>query len=106
MAGSFRLRFMRMLDRRRARSTSLRILPDEVRRVSSLCMPAFMAAVAASEWGDVADMVREAEGDWFRETPVEGEGEACGLAGRVFRSSSHQCQPTISIEKRQAYLEP
>jgi hypothetical protein len=75
-----------MLDRRRARSTSLRILPDEVRRVSSLCMPAFMAAVAARE----ADMVREAEGDWLRDAPFEGEGEACGLAGRVFRSSSHQ----------------
>jgi hypothetical protein len=52
-----------MLDRRRARSTSLRMLPEEVRRVSSLCMPAFIAAVAASECGEVADIVREADGD-------------------------------------------
>lgn len=81
MAGSLRLRFMRMLERRRARSTSRRMLPDEGRRVSSLCMPAFMAAVAASEWGEVA--MRVLEGDWLR-----GEGdEACGdEAGSVFRS--------------------
>jgi hypothetical protein len=70
IAGSFKLRFMRMLDRRRARSTSLRILPEEGRRVSSLWMPAFMAAVAASECGEVA-MVREFVGDWLR-----GEGDA------------------------------
>lgn len=65
------MRFMRMLERRRARSTSRRILPDEGRRVSSLCMPAFMAAVAASECGE-ADM-REAEGEWLRVVPSEGE---------------------------------
>lgn len=49
MAGSLRLRFMRTLERRRARSTSRRMLPDESLRESSLWMPAFMAAVAASE---------------------------------------------------------
>jgi hypothetical protein len=59
-----------MLDRRRARSTSLRMLPEEGRRVSSLWMPAFMAAVAASECGEVA-MVREFVGDSLR-----GEGDA------------------------------
>jgi hypothetical protein len=41
-----------------------------------------MAAVAASEWGEVA-MVREFVGDWLR-----GEGEAWGDAGRVFRSGA------------------
>jgi hypothetical protein len=50
-----------MLDRRRARSTSLRMLPEEGRR-SSFWMPAFIAAVAASECGEAA-MVRDAEGD-------------------------------------------
>ena len=92
-----------MLDRRRARSTSLRILPEEGRRVSSLCMPAFMAAVAAREWGEEADMVREAEGDWFREAPLEGEGE-CGLAGRVFRSA-HISHPPYILQ-RAAYRGP
>lgn len=58
---------MRMLERRRARSTSLRMSPD-VERVSWLCMPALRAAVAASEWGE-----RELEGDWLR-----GGDEACG----------------------------
>ena len=56
---------MRMLDLRRARSTSLRMLPEEGRR-SSFWMPAFIAAVAASECGEAA-MVRDAEGDWLRE---------------------------------------
>lgn len=63
-----RLRFMRMLERRRARSASLRMSPDEGERESWLWMPAFKAAVAASEWGE-----RELEGDWVR-----GEGEAWG----------------------------
>jgi hypothetical protein len=81
MAGSLRFRFMRMLDRRRARSTSRRILPDEERR-SSLCMPAFMAAVAASECGEEeVAMLREAEGDWFREVPLDAAGEARGEGG-------------------------
>ena len=53
---------MRMLDRRRARSTSLRMLPEEGRRCSSFWMPAFIAAVAASECGEAA-IVRDAEGD-------------------------------------------
>ena len=47
-------------------------------------MPAFMAAVAASECGDEADMVRVLEGEWVREVPLEGE--ACGEGGRVLRS--------------------
>jgi hypothetical protein len=57
-----------MLERRRARSTSLRMSPDEGERESWLCMPAFKAAVAASEWGE-----RALDGDWLR-----GEGEAWG----------------------------
>jgi hypothetical protein len=71
-----------MLERRRARSTSRRILPDEGRRVSSCWIPAFMAAVAASECGeDAAAMVREAEGDWLREMSWGGEGDASGEGG-------------------------
>lgn len=77
---------MRTLDRRRWRSTSRRMLPEEGRRESSFWMPAFMAAVAASEWGEVADMVREADGDCVREAPLEVEGEAWGDGGSVFRS--------------------
>lgn len=70
---------MRMLLRRRARSTSRRMLPDEGRRSWSW-MPAFMAAVAASEWGEVA-MARTAVGEWARDVGGErGEG------GRVLRS--------------------
>jgi hypothetical protein len=61
---------MRILDRRRARSTSRRMLPDEERRVSSFWIPAFMAAVAASECGEEAAMLREADG-----------GEASGEGG-------------------------
>lgn len=76
---------MRMLDRRRARSTSLRMLPEEVRRWSSFWMPAFMAAVAASECGEAA-MVRDADGDWLREVPLEAEGDWRGEAGSVFKS--------------------
>lgn len=76
---------MRTLDRRRARSTSLRMLPEEVRRWSSLWIPAFIAAVAASECGEAA-MLRDAEGDWLREVPFEAEGDCRGEAGSVFRS--------------------
>lgn len=43
-----------------------------------------MAAVAASECGEEADMVREAAGDWLREVLLGGE--AWGEGGRVFRS--------------------
>jgi hypothetical protein len=77
-----------MLERRRARSTSRRILPDEGRRVSSCWIPAFMAAVAASECGeDAAAMVREAEGDWLREVLLVGiEGEASGEGGSELMS--------------------
>jgi hypothetical protein len=75
-----------MLERRRARSTSRRMLPDEERRVSSFWMPAFMAAVAASECGEAA-MVREAEGDWLREVLLVGiEGEASGEGGSELMS--------------------
>ena len=76
-----------MLDRRRARSTSLRMLPEEGRRWSSLCMPAFIAAVAANECGEAA-MVRDAEGDWLREVPFEAEGDCSGEGGRVFKSGA------------------
>lgn len=78
-----------MLERRRARSTSLRMLPEEGRRVSSFWMPAFMAAVAASELecGDVA-MLREADGDWLREVSWEAEGDCRGEGGSVFRSGA------------------
>jgi hypothetical protein len=75
-------RFMRTLERRRARSTSRWRLPDEGRR-SSLWMPAFMAAVAASEWAE-AILVREAEGEWLREVPLGGE--ATGECGSELRS--------------------
>jgi hypothetical protein len=78
---------MRMLDRRRARSTSRRILPEDDRRVSSFWMPAFIAAVAASEWGEEA-MLREAEGDWLREVPLEAEGDWMGDGGSVLRSGA------------------
>jgi hypothetical protein len=61
-AGSLRLRFRRMLDLRRARSTSRRMLPEDWRRRSSFWMPAFMVAAAARECGGVCegdcDMVR------------------------------------------------
>ena len=77
---------MRMLDRRRARSTSLRMLPDEDRRVSSFWMPAFIAAVAARECGEEEAMLREAEGDWLREVPLEGDGDASGDGGRELMS--------------------
>lgn len=74
---------MRMLDRRRARSTSRRMLPDEGRRVSSFWMPAFMAAVAASECGDEA-IVRDADGDWLRDVPLEGDWS--GEGGKLLMS--------------------
>jgi hypothetical protein len=74
---------MRMLDRRRARSTSRRILPDEDRRVSSFWIPAFIAAVAARECGEEA-MFREADGDWLREVPLEGD--CSGEGGRLLIS--------------------
>lgn len=74
-----------MLDRRRALSASLRMLPEEVRRWSSFWMPAFIAAVAASECGEAA-MLRDAEGDWFREVPLEADGDCSGEGGRVFKS--------------------
>ena len=48
------MRFIRMLDLRRARSTSLRMEPIDGRR-SSFWMPAFMAAAAASECGAVCE---------------------------------------------------
>lgn len=80
-AGSLRLRCMRTLERRRARSTSRRMLPADGRRESSCWMPAFMAAVAASECGEAA-MARVAEGEWVREVPLA----ACGEGGRVLRS--------------------
>jgi hypothetical protein len=45
-------------------------------------MPAFMAAVAASECGEEeVAMLREAEGDWFREVPLDAAGEARGEGG-------------------------
>lgn len=80
---------MRMLERRRARSTSLRIELDDGRRCSSLCIPAFKAAVAARECGGVweAGGVREdsvlveAMRDW-RGAEVDGEGDG----GSEFRS--------------------
>lgn len=77
-----------MLDRRRARSTSLRMLPDEDRRVSSFWIPAFMAAVAASECGEEDAMVRVAEGDWLREVPLEAEGDASGEGGSELMSGA------------------
>ena len=55
MLGSLRLRFILMLDLRLARSTSLRMLPEDWRRRSSLCIPAFMVAAAASECGGVCE---------------------------------------------------
>jgi hypothetical protein len=76
-----------MLDRRRARSTSRRMLPDEGRRVSSFWMPAFMAAVAANDCGkDAAAIVREAAGDWLRDVSLGGEGEASGDGGSELMS--------------------
>jgi hypothetical protein len=57
------------------------MLPDDERRVSSFWMPAFKAAVAASECGDEEVIVREAEGDWLREVPLVGEGDASGEGG-------------------------
>jgi hypothetical protein len=84
-----RFKFMRMLERRRARSTSRRILPDEERRVSSFWMPAFMAAVAASECGeDAMPEAREAEGDWLRDVPLEAVGDWRGDEGSVLRSGA------------------
>lgn len=79
-----------MLDRRRARSTSRRILPLEGRR-SSFWMPAFMAAAAARECGGVW----EAGGDWerLRAGSLEdamrarlGEADGDGDGGSEFRS--------------------
>jgi hypothetical protein len=78
---------MRMLERRRARSTSRRMLPEEGRRVSSLCMPAFMAAVAARECGEVA-MLRDAEGDWLRDVLFVGDGDASGDGGSELMSGA------------------
>lgn len=78
-----------MLDRRRARSTSRRMLPEEGRRWSSFWMPAFIAAVAASECGEAA-MLRDAEGDWLREVPFEAEGDCSGEGGSVFKSGAMQ----------------
>jgi hypothetical protein len=62
------------------------MLPDEERRVSSFWMPAFMAAVAASECGEGDAMVRVAEGDWLREVSLEAEGEASGDGGSELMS--------------------
>jgi hypothetical protein len=65
------------------------MLPDDGRRVSSFWMPAFMAAVAASECGEDEDavaMVREAEGDWLRDVSLGGEGEASGDGGSELMS--------------------
>jgi hypothetical protein len=61
------------------------MLPDEGRRWSSLWMPAFMAAVAASECGEAA-ILRDAEGDWLREVPLEADGDCSGEGGSVFKS--------------------
>lgn len=44
-----------MLDLRRARSTSLRMLPEDWRLRSSFWMPAFMVAAAARECGGVCE---------------------------------------------------
>jgi hypothetical protein len=88
-----RLMFMRMEDLLRARSTSRRMEPepDEVRRDSSLWMPAFMAAAAASEVGGVC----EVDGEWVRELSCvlldailewTGEAEDEGEGGSELRS--------------------
>lgn len=50
-------------------------------------MPAFIAAVAASECGEAA-MVRDAEGDWLREVPFEAAGDCSGGGGSVFKSGA------------------
>jgi hypothetical protein len=63
------------------------MLPDEDRRVSSFWMPAFMAAVAASECGeDAAAMLREADGDWLRDESLGGDGDASGDGGSELMS--------------------
>jgi hypothetical protein len=85
---------MRMLDRRRARSTSLRMEPEDVRRKSSLWIPAFMAAAAASECGGVCevgdgDMLRAGSAElelmmragWDDEAEGEGEGGSELISG-------------------------
>jgi hypothetical protein len=72
-----------MLDLRRARSTSLRMEPTDGRR-SSFCIPAFMAAAAASECGAVCGT----GGDCARVGEVAvGVVAAEGLeGGRLLRS--------------------
>jgi hypothetical protein len=50
-------------------------------------MPAFIAAVAARECGEVA-IVRDAEGDWLREAPLEAGGDCRGEGGSVFKSGA------------------
>jgi hypothetical protein len=93
--GSLRLRFMRMLERRRAWSTSRLIEPLDPRRDSSFWMPAFRAAAAASECGGVCEMggdcdrVREGSVgvvDAILECTTLGEAEGEGEGGSEFRS--------------------
>ncbi len=36
-------------------------------------------------------MVREAEGDWLREVPLEAEGDCRGEGGSVFKSGAIGC---------------
>ena len=92
-----------MLDRRRARSTSLRMLPEEGRR-SSFWIPAFITAVAANECGEAA-MVRAAEGDALREVlmlwlppgcGLEARGDCSGEGGSVFKSGAMEGSGVIS----------
>lgn len=85
-----------MLDRRLARSTSLRIEPEPLlaRRDSSCCMPAFIAAAAASECGGVWEpgggeaCVRVGSGlaGAMRDCSGEAEAEGDGEGGKEFRS--------------------
>lgn len=83
-----------MLDLRRARSTSLRTLPEDWRRMSSLWMPAFMVAAAASECGGVWEvggdcdmgMGRVGVGSFAEERAWRGVDEGEGEGGSELRS--------------------
>lgn len=96
--GSFKFRFIRMLDLRRARSTSRRMLPDDCRRESSCWIPAFIVAAAARECGGVwealgecarVDMVVDADVGavgFIAILAVRGVDEGDGDGGSEFRS--------------------
>ncbi len=85
-------------------SLALRREPDEARLESSVWMPAFMAAAAASECGGVCDVpgLREGSGAFAEAMRgCEGEAEGEGEGGSEFRSGiGMRCLPGFEHKAR------